>query len=260
MVVCGNSREFTTVACSGGQERVDAITLQVCVPFPLLGTLALCSSIMPHGSLGGCARGCNRACFPSHGCVAVGVAGSSQKRGKHAWIPLDCNTGNTFTVCMSWEMGLSAPLRMGPLGRLLLIAEGGGCLRFECQPRWLNLAMRTKGQLLYIHCNLKTSESVSKNHFFPPLRGAQASNLWCFGLVLKSAAMSGSCERVAIKVGGVPEHFNRPWHMAREQNMWEAANISVSAGVVERKLVLRCFAESRVASFRIAPHFPHPCR
>lgn len=43
--------------------------------------------------------------------------------------------------------------------------------------------------------------------------------------------MEGKTE---INVGGVPEHFNRPWHMAREQNMWEAANISVSAGVVVR--------------------------
>ena len=30
-----------------------------------------------------------------------------------------------------------------------------------------------------------------------------------------------------IKIGGVPEHFNLPWHLALEEGLFEKADVSV---------------------------------
>lgn len=42
------------------------------------------------------------------------------------------------------------------------------------------------------------------------------------------AASVGPTALVHVNVGGVPEHFNRPWHMAREQGLWAEQGLSVS--------------------------------
>jgi hypothetical protein len=39
-----------------------------------------------------------------------------------------------------------------------------------------------------------------------------------------AAAAAEAAAKATIKVGGVPEHFNLPWKLATEQNMWAKHN------------------------------------
>lgn len=39
-----------------------------------------------------------------------------------------------------------------------------------------------------------------------------------------AAAAAEAAAKATIKVGGVPEHFNLPWKLATEQNLWAKHN------------------------------------